>query len=89
MAPTGYSVKVKVKVKFTKAQRGSRGIALLFLEPGRYMGTGGHRHAPAVLPPENTRYPLYRRLGGPRGRSGRKISPSPGFDTCSQSLYRL
>jgi len=24
-----------------------------------------------TLPPENTRYPLYRRLGGPQGRSGR------------------
>ena len=23
------------------------------------------------LPPANTRYPLYRRLGGPQGRSGR------------------
>ena len=29
-----------------------------------------------------TRYPLYRRMGRPQGRSGRvrKISPSPGFD---------
>jgi hypothetical protein len=29
-----------------------------------------------------TRYPLYRRLGGPQGRSGqvRKILPPPGFD---------
>ena len=43
---------------------------------------GGQRHAPADLPPEKTRYPLYRRLGGPQGRSGRvrKISPPPGFD---------
>jgi hypothetical protein len=43
---------------------------------------GGQRQAPAVLPPRKTRYPLYRRLGGPQGRSGRvrKISPSPGFD---------
>ena len=24
-----------------------------------------------TLPPENTRYPFYRRLGGPQGRSGR------------------
>ena len=40
-------------------------------------GVGGQRHAPAALPPEKTRYPLYRRLGGPQGRSGqvRKISP--------------
>ena len=34
------------------------------------------------LPPVKTRYQLYRRLGGPQGRSEqvRKISPSPGFD---------
>ena len=40
------------------------------------------RHAPAVLPPGNTRYPSYRRLGEHQGRSGqvRKISPTPGFD---------
>jgi hypothetical protein len=46
------------------------------------MGVGGQRHAPADLPPEMTRYPLYRTLGGPQGRSGRvrKISPPPGFD---------
>jgi len=43
------------------------------------------------LPPGKTRYPLYRRLGGPQGRSGqvRKISPPPGFDPRSHSLYRL
>jgi hypothetical protein len=57
---------------------------------------GGQRHAPAVLPPEKTRYPLYRRLGGHQGRSGRvrKISPptgirSPDRPACSESLYRL
>ena len=44
---------------------------------------GGQRHSPAALPPGKTRYPLYRRLDGPQGRSGqvRKIStPPPGFD---------
>ena len=43
---------------------------------------GGQRHAPAVLPPGKTRYPLYRRLGGPQGRSGRvrKNSPPLGFN---------
>ena len=43
---------------------------------------GGQRHAPAALPPGMTRYPLYRRLGGPQGRCGRvrRISPPPGFD---------
>ena len=41
------------------------------------MGVGGQHHAPAALPPGKTRYPLYRRLGGPQGPSGRvrKISP--------------
>jgi hypothetical protein len=46
------------------------------------MGVGGQRHALAALPPGETRYRLYRRLGGPQSRSGRvrKISPPPGFD---------
>jgi hypothetical protein len=35
-----------------------------------------------ILPLGNTRYPLYRRLGGLQGRFGQllKISPPPGFD---------
>ena len=46
------------------------------------MGVGGQHHAQAALPPGKTRYPLYRRLGGPQGRSGRvrEISLPPGFD---------
>jgi hypothetical protein len=46
------------------------------------MEKGGQRHSPAASPPEMTRYPLYRRLGGPQGRSGRvrKILLPPGFD---------
>jgi hypothetical protein len=46
------------------------------------MGVGGQLQAPAALPPVMTLYPLYRRLGGPQGQSGRvlKISPPPGFD---------
>ena len=45
------------------------------------MGVGGQHHSPAALPPGKTRYPLYRRLGGPQGRSElvRKISRPPGF----------
>ena len=41
----------------------------------------GQHHAPVALPPGKTRYPLYRRLGGPQGRSGRvrKISPHTGI----------
>ena len=46
------------------------------------MGVGGQHHAPAALPSAKTRYPLYRRLGKPQGRSERvrKISPPQGFD---------
>jgi hypothetical protein len=47
------------------------------------MRVGDQLHAPAALPPWiETQCPLYRRLGGPQGRSGRvrKISPPPGFD---------
>jgi hypothetical protein len=45
-------------------------------------GVGGQRHAPAALPPRKTRYPLYRRLSGPQGRSGLcgKSRPPLGFD---------
>ena len=61
------------------------------------MAVGGQRHAPAALSPGETRYSLYRRLGGPQGRSGRvrKIPPpptgirSPDRPSRSQSLYRL
>jgi hypothetical protein len=46
------------------------------------MGRVVNATPPAALPPGMTRYPLYRRLSEPHGRSGRvrKISPSPGFD---------
>ena len=41
----------------------------------------GQRHATAALPLGKIRYPLYSRLGGPQGRSGRvrKILPPPEF----------
>ena len=68
-------IKVKVKVMFTleqatKSQRGSRGIALLFLYLGARWGGGDQRHAPVTTVKE-TRCPLYRKLGGPQGQSGR------------------
>ena len=47
------------------------------------MGEGDRRHAPTASPPgKETRYPLYKRLGGTQGRSGRvrKISPPAVFD---------
>ena len=64
------------------AHRGSRSIALLFLDHGTRRGEGSASRPSSSLPPGKTRYPLYSRLGGPQGRSGevRKISPPPGFD---------
>jgi hypothetical protein len=46
------------------------------------MGVGGQRHTLAALPSGETRYRLYRTLGGPQTGCGRvrKISPLPGFD---------
>ena len=44
---------------------------------------GGQCHSPTVVLPGKTRYPLYRRLGGPRVRSGRvqKWTQPTGFRT--------
>ena len=60
---------------------GVRGLALLFLQPRRLIRVDGQRHALVALPPgKKTQYPLYKRLGGPQGRSVRvrKIVPPPG-----------
>ena len=77
---------IEVKVKFTleqamKTQRGSRYSSTVSLTL-TLDGGGGQCHAPATLLLGRTRYPLYRRLGGPQGRSGqvRKILLPPGFD---------
>jgi hypothetical protein len=64
-------------------KRGSRGIALPFCEPQHEEGMGWLVPHPGRLTRrKETRYPLYRRLGGPQGRSGwlRKMSPPPGLD---------
>ena len=100
-----YCTNVKVKVTIVQAlrlctgrtaHRRSRGIALLFHDHGTRRGEGSASRPGCSLSPRKDQYPLYRRLGGPQGRSGqvRKISPPPGFDprtrpARSQSLYRL
>jgi hypothetical protein len=45
-------------------------------------GKGSASFLGPSLPLGKTRYPLYRKLGGPQGWSGQvqKISPPPGFD---------
>jgi hypothetical protein len=46
-------------------------------------GEGSVSHPGRSLPPGRTLYPMYRRLGGPQGRSGqvRKISPPLGLNS--------
>jgi len=74
-----YKTCKKVKVTLVQAlrlctgrttHRGIRGIALLFLDHGTRRGEGSASRPGRFLPPAKTRYPLYRRLGGPQGRSG-------------------
>jgi len=56
-------------------------------------GMGGQCHAPVALPLGKTWYPLYRRLGGPQGRSGAENFAPTGIRSSdrpvhSQSLHR-
>jgi hypothetical protein len=49
------------------------------------MAVGGQR---CFTPQQRDPAPIFRRLGGPRGRSGRvwKMSPGMGFDPCTIQL---
>ena len=96
-----------VKVKVTPVQalrlctghtdhRRSRSIDLPFHDHSTRRGWGVSVTPRPLFTPVKTRYQLYRRLGGPQGRSGQvqKISPptgirSPDCPARSQSLYRL
>ena len=53
------------------AQRVGRGIALLFHDRGTRRGEWSAARPGRTLPPVKTRYPFYKRLGGPQGRSER------------------
>ena len=47
------------------------------------MEVGGQHHAPASLPPGKTQYPLYKRLGRPRGlvwTGAENLTPPLGID---------
>ena len=94
----------KVKVKCTLAQAlrlctghtAHRESLYPFMATALEGGEGSASRPGRSLPLGKTRYPLYRRLGGPQGRYGqvRKISPptgirSPDRPARSQSLYRL
>jgi hypothetical protein len=64
------------------------GIAVLFLDLGDRRG-GWSAPRSGRFTPGKTRYPLYRRVGGPQGRSGRvrKISPPPVICLFVQVIY--
>jgi hypothetical protein len=99
-------VKVKIKAKFTleeatKAQRGSRCIALYsFINLGARCGWVVNAMPPAASPLGKTRYLLYRRLGGSRAcldgcgkyrlhRDLIPVLPSPWRITMPTELSRL
>jgi hypothetical protein len=76
----------------TKALRESRGIAPICIYTSALGGGEGSASRPGrILPLGKTRYPLYRMLGGPQGRSGqvRKISPHRDFFTFVRIVYFL
>ena len=90
----------KVKVQWSRyrpgvAQRVGRGIALHSHDRGTRRGWVVSSMPQCTLPPGKTRYPLYRRLGGPQGRSGRAENLVPTgirsrtVKPVAQSLYRL
>ena len=91
---------LKLQVKCTRYRpgcgpEGGTAIALLFHDHGTRRGWVVSSKPRPLFTPGKTRYPLYRRLDGPQGRSGRveNLAP-PGFDPrtaqpVAQSLYRL
>ena len=90
------NIRLGKKAKFTLEQAVKAHKGFLYSLTQHEMGMGGYRHAPAVSPPQITGYLLYRRLGGPQGRSEqmREISAptailSPDRPVRSQSLHRL
>jgi len=80
--PRRFSAKIKVKFTPEQATKAHRGSSSTLSLTSALDGLSGQLYGPAALPPEKTRYPFYRRVGGSQGRSGRvrKISPPPGFD---------
>jgi hypothetical protein len=83
-APQTECREVSPLLQATKVLRENSGIALLcFQTSALERGEGSTLRPGRLLPPGKTRYPLYRRLGGPQSRSGQvwKISPPPGFDS--------
>ena len=97
------NLRVKIKCTFVQAlrlctgctaHRGSRGIALLFLDRGTRRGEGSTSRPGRSIPPGKNRYPLYRGWApGPVWTGAENLAPtgirSPDRPAHSQSLYRL
>jgi len=89
--PERYPQKKKVKrsrYRLGVAQRVGRGIALLFHDRGTRRGEWPAARPGRTLPPGKTRYPLYRRLGGPQDRSERAENLVP-TGTRSRTVQRV
>ena len=77
------------------AQRVGKGIALLFHDRGTRRGCVVSSTSRPHFTLGETQYPLYRRLGGTQGRSGRAENLVPpairsrALQPVAQSLYRL
>jgi len=70
------AIGIHIKVKWSRnrpgvAQRVGRGIALFFHDRGTRSWWVVSSTPRPHLPPGKARFPFYRRLGGPQGRSGR------------------
>jgi hypothetical protein len=93
-----FTVKVKVKVTPEQGYEGPEGVGYsrTLSLTSALKEVGGQRHALAALPPGKTRYPLYRRMGGPPRpvwTAAEKLSPtgirSPDRPARNESLYLL
>ena len=71
--------------------RGRRGLVVLFLDHGAGRGEVSASHPGRSLPLGKNRYPFYRRLGGPQGRSGgvENLAPTGIFFFVSTHLLFL
>jgi hypothetical protein len=79
-----YFIKFLVKGKDKDSPVGSRGIGLLFQDLAARRDERSAARPGRILPPKKARYPLYRRLGGPQGRSGRAENYAlTGIQSCA------
>jgi hypothetical protein len=63
----------------TKGLEGEQRYSATNSQPRRWEGVGGQHHAPATLSPGKTRYPFYRRLGGPVWTCAKNLAHTGNF----------